>query len=810
MKSIKFLFIVILIAVSSNIYSQANTSSIRGTVYNPDNEPSEYSTAVLMNQDSVFMGGTLSGGDGSFFIDKVSSGDYFVMIRNVEFQTYITDKISVGHGETVTLDRIVLQTKVTGLDEVVITGEKALVEVHPDKMVFNVSSSVSASGNNGLELLSQSPGVLVDMDKNIILQGKGGVKIFINGRPSRLSGSDLSNMLEGMRSDNIESIEIISNPSAKYDAEGTGGIINIILKKNTAQGFNGNLLGTFQQGIHSRGSAGTSLNYSGEKINLFTSVNYTEGNHIDNINSTSNRQDYVIEMDQDALSNRKGVNVVGGMDYLINSEHSLSLDARVLLNDRTNDLFSTTLIEDANMVLPTEILESEVLDEGSSSNYNANLNYSFTPNRSSSFSADISIGDYSNLKSTNQPNSYFAANGIDLLRSVNSAYDANTDIGLFTAKMDYEKRVNKMTFSTGAKYSYIQTNNELAFYDLRNDSVILNTDRSNDFSYLEKVAAAYFIFNVTPTDKISMSAGLRVENTSSLGELVAATPNPDDIVARNYTSYFPNVGISFNDQQNHALSLSVGRRITRPNYRDLNPFEEKLSEISSWKGNPFLNPNYITNYQLTYSFKRKLVISNTYSITHDFFATIFETTDDKSSVLITRNMQRVINNGLSVSYPLKVTKWWQFSSFFIYNHERYDGDLSGTVIDLQANVYSFRMQNNFKLPLGIAMDISYFYRSPWIWRGSVDVASFQSVNVGIKREFLDKRLLVQLTGNDIFRTSADYYWASDYGGIIAEGVRSFDSRRVGISMTYKFGNQQAKARQKKKSALDEELNRISD
>ena len=178
----------------------------------------------------------------------------------------------------------------------------------------------------------------------------------------------------------------------------------------------------------------------------------------------------------------------------------------------------------------------------------------------------------------------------DLIRSNESVYDESTGILLFSAMTDYEKSIGKFKFSTGAKYSYINTENQLAYYNIENDIPAWDTSRSNDFSYLEKVVAAYLILNANLTERITVNAGLRVENTTSLGELTSAVPTPDDVVARNYTDLFPNISISYNDNENHALSLSYGRRITRPDYQNLNPFEVKLSEISAWRGIPSWNP----------------------------------------------------------------------------------------------------------------------------------------------------------------------------------------------------------------------------
>lgn len=765
---------------------------------------------MLMDQDSVFMKGALSDVAGRYAFDGLGPGTYHIMVRNVEFQTHVSDPIVLTAGETEELEKIDLKTMVTGLDEVVIRGEKAMVEVHPDKMVFNVSSSVNATGNNGLELLGKSPGVIVDMDRNIVLQGKSGVRIFINGRPSRLSGSDLTNLLEGMRSDNIESIEIITNPSAKYEAEGSGGIINIILKKNIAAGFNGNLIGSYSQGIYGRASAGTSLNYSSSKINLYSTVNATDDTYMDNFEQSTLRDAYLLDMTSDSEARRRGINFSAGADWLINREHTLSLDARVLVNQRNEEMVSFTSIIDNAGILGTELLDSRAYEASPSENFNTNLHYSFIPDESSSFTADFSYGSFSSSRNTEQPNIYFAEDGITFLRSYGSEFSTITDIGLLSAMVDYEKRIRAFTFSTGAKYAYISTDNSLDYFNVQNGTPVADLNRSNDFAYLEKVAAAYAILEVSPLKNVSLNAGLRVENTSSLGELTSIVATDDDLVARNYTSLFPNVSASYNDQQDHAVSLSLGRRITRPNYQDMNPFESPISELSSWKGNPFLEPNYITNYQVTYSFRRKLVVSNTYSITRDFFANIFITTDEKSNILTPRNMQRVTNNGLSVSYPLKVTSWWQLSAFAIYNYSTYDGDIEGTVIDLTGHILNGRLQNNFKLPLGITMELSYYGSSPWIWRGTINVEPYHSVALGIRKSFFDEMLQLQLSVNDLLRLSSDYYYTSNYGGMIVDGVRKFDNQRVGFSATYKFGNQQAKTSRRKQSAIDEELQRIAD
>ncbi len=541
--------------IGFSLKAQENKTGINGIVMTPENEPSQFSTIVLMNKDSVFMKGTLSTNDGSFLFEKLDPGEYRIMVRNIEFNTYISDIINLSESQTFLLDTINLETKVMGIAEVVIKGEKALIEVKPDKMVYNVSASANASGNNGLELLSKTPGVMVDMDNNIILQGKSGVRIYINGRPSRLSGSDLTNYLEGIRSDDIESIDIITNPSSKYEAEGSGGILDIKLKRNVTGRFNGTVIANYSKGTFARSSLGTTLNFNREKVNFFGNINVSDFNSQTDFDETIILEKYSLDEISYGHANRKGINFNGGLDYKINSENTLGFDAKILLNNRTNNVESNTIITHLENIEPTERLNSQVIDDSPSDNYNMNMYYNFSPNGSSNFSADLSFGRYTNDKNTLQPNIYFDEDD-NVLRTINNEYDSDKLIEIVSGKIDYEKRINKLSFGAGAKYSYISTDNSLKFYNYENGVPILDIDRSNDFSYLEKVAAAYFTFGAKITERISLNSGIRVENTSSLGELTSAKPTDDDVVARNYTSFFPNISFSYDDQKNHGVSIS--------------------------------------------------------------------------------------------------------------------------------------------------------------------------------------------------------------------------------------------------------------
>lgn len=809
---LSYILIAFIILYTFSLQAQSalpkNDIEIKGKIMNENSAPVAFATIALVTLDSIPVNGEISDDMGYFVLADKVSGTYKLMVQHLEYETYYSEAIQLMPNKKLVYPDIVLKSTSVKIDEVIVTGRKAVIEIQADKIVFNVSSSPSASGTNGLDLLRKSPGVTVDMDNNISLLGKGGVQIYINGIQSRLAGNDLATMLQSMTSDNIESIEIISNPSAKYDAEGNAGIINIRLKKNLSIGFNGNIASSASKGNLYRISNTLVLNYGGEKIKSSFEFNRSQEDYQDDFFDNKEQNAFVLDLKSIEVQKRKGYNMAIGLDIQLTKNHILSFSGRGIFNQNENNLNSTTDIFDTNPLRLNQILSSGTFAKIPSQNLNFNLNHRWEIDNSSSFSSDISYGKFTTEKHTDQPNTFFGSDGVTPIVVSNNEFDADTYIDLWSAKADYEKNWNKFTFSAGGKYARIQTDNNFAFYNVRNSIPVLNVSKSNDFIYLENVAAAYVIANAKLGQWMKLNVGLRMEHTNSRGQLISDQPINDKDVIRDYTDFFPNVGLSYNDQKIHSWSISLSRRITRPNYQDLNPFESPLSELSAWKGNPFLRPNYIMNYQLSYAYKQKLTITNSYSVTKDFFATIFEISGEKSQILIPRNMEKATNYGVSMSYPLEVSKFWDFIVFADGAYRTFRGDLEGTVIDLTATTYSFRIQNNIKLKWGIVMDLTYNKYSDWIWRGSVRVKGNQGLAFGIRKEFFNKKLQLRITGADIFRTDSDYFYVGDYGGIFVDGVRTFDNQRFGVGATWKFGNQKAKVPKKSASAMDEELNRL--
>ena len=788
------------------VFGQNTVDEIRGVVKNENGELIELATISLF-QNNRFVSSAVSDVSGKFTLTHIAPGTYVLRTDHLSYASYESESFYKAPDKTLILADIVLSQSVSELDEVVLVDQKQFIRVKADKIIFNVASSPSASGTNGLDLLKLSPGVTIDFDNSISLLGKGNVQVYLNGVQSRLSGSDLTNFLQSLTSDTVESIEIISNPGAQYEAEGTGGIINIRLKKSLAGGLNGNATSSFTKGEEYRYSNNVALNLGGGKLQMNLDLTQSHNNTLqifDDRIQQNNAELFGLSRENQI---QDGYNIGLGLESQIGDKHYIGLDGRAILNTTENRLVNFTDIFTVEPPEFTEILFSRVQARGNSDNYLFNGFHLWNLEDGSSITTNLSLGTYNSDQITLQPNTYFETDGATVITTEDSRFDADTRINLWSAKSDYQKSWETISLSAGFKYAEVKTDNSFRFFNFENQTPVFDPAQSNDFSYTEKVSAAYINLNFKPGKYWSLNSGVRMEHTESRGQLFSEVETENNDVSRSYTDFFPNLGLSYDDEEKHSLSLSLGRRITRPVYQDLNPFERPNSQLVIWKGNPFLNPNYIMNYQASYAYKQKYVLTTYYSETTDFFSRIVETTGEETTQIIPRNMEKATNLGLSVSVPIQLSNSWEVLLFGNLFQETFKGDVESTFIDLSNWQWDYRIQNIISLPADILVDVTFTQRSRWIWRGSVFISGNEGLSFGIRKDFFNNKLQLRITGADILRTQSDYPYTSDYGGIDLDGVYTADNRRFGAGLTYNFGGKKSESK-KKKGALDEELERI--
>jgi iron complex outermembrane recepter protein len=802
------LLLIISVVLAFDVSAQKKlTGSIGGQINDKEGNPVGYATLMLLNKDSVLVKADFSRENGSFVFDNLSEGNYQIKLRSIQFEPYVSQMISLQEGQNIRMEPIVAVEIVKELAEVQVTASKPLIEVHPDKTVFNVSASPNTAGTDGLEMLRKAPGIVIDNNDNIILQGKSGVKVYVDGKPTRLSGSDLVNMLRNMQSDGVESVDIITNPSAKYDAEGNAGIIDIKLKRDKNLGLKSTINGSYGMGMYSRYHSGIDFNYRDRKLNIFGNYNFRDNTGYSSEHITKTIGNNFLDQQSEFIWKWKGHGYRIGADYLISKQHLVGIVVNGSINRNNVDISSSTPFGN----LQNNVIERR-LDASSDrimnfQNVNTNINYVYTGSDGARINIDADYGYHYRDGGSNQSNIYVDNESGAVIDERNSGDVQVTKIDIRAIKSDYEKAFGSGKVAFGAKFSDIKTDNCFDYFNIIDEGRVPDMNRSNDFMYTERIGAAYLSYNGKVNSKLTYVAGLRTEITNSLGLLENSHNSDESRVSRSYADIFPSGGFAYQFNKKNKLALNYSRRIDRPRYESLNPFEFQLDELTFRKGNPFLNPQYTNSYKLTHSFNHKLNTQISYSKTNDYFAQLLDTLGGKVTMISVQNMSSFQNIGLNVNYSLDITKKWGFYANTTLYKSFYRSDIPGKNINLNASSLNIYAKSNYQLPSDINLEISGWYNSPSIWGGTFQMDRLLGIDMGIRKPLWDKKASLKVSMSDVFKTNG-FHGTSEYGGLKTSIRGEHDSRRMTFSFTYNLGNQHVKGSRSRTTGLDEEKNRL--
>ncbi|MET1260200.1 TonB-dependent receptor [Flagellimonas sp. DF-77] len=779
--------------------------SITGELKTESGEAIPYAAITLNSPlDSSLVKATISSEEGLFVLKGMPSSEYLLTVKALGFSDY-RKKIEFYVESNLVLGELILTSNTENLEEVTVTAEKPMVQVLADKTVFNVENTINATGTSAFELLRKAPGVIVDNNGGIIVEGKSGVQIFIDGKLSVLQGEDLTNYLESLQATDVEAVEIITQPSSKYDAAGNAGIINIKLKKDKSLGTNGTFTSGLTVGDFGRSNASVNFNNRGKKGNFYGTYSNRFGKSTGFINLLRTQSETQFDARTSSIYDRNSNNVKLGYDYYVNEKHTIG----AIVNGNFNNSFAsnntTTPIRPVAVSVLDSILVAQNETNNTSYNINANVNYRYADTLGYSVNVDLDYGRYNSERDAFQPNTYLTGDGDAVLNERITFQDTPIDIDIATIKSDYEQNFLKGKLGLGFKVSLINTDNTFDFFNQENGQNILDPTQSNQFEYQENINAAYVNFN-RKWGKWNLQFGLRVENTDSDGQLTSQQQNDNERVQRNYTDYFPSGGLTYQMNRKNQFALTYSRRIQRPNYQSLNPFEYKLDELSFSKGNPFLQPQYTNNIKLSHTFNYRLTTSISYSYVSDFFARVTVAEGQSTNFLTTLNVadQEVIN--LGISYPKKIYNWWNV--YFSLN--AYISDFKATsteFLPIRQETLSLYAQNTFNVTKGLRMEISGWYSSPSIWGGTYRTQSLGSLNLAFQQKFFDDRFTGRLSFNDILYT-VPWRGTTQFGNLFIDGSGGSDSRQVAFSLTYDFGRNEIKKARKRKTGLEDENNRI--
>jgi len=794
--------------LTGSAFAQA-PSSVTGTVKDNAGKLLQSVTVSLLNaSDSSLVKTDVTDSKGSFEINTSREGSFLLRYSSVGFDEQYSAVFEKSGSNKVQAQTVTLVQSAGKLKEVTIVARKPMIEVKADKTVFNVEASINAQGSNALELLQKSPGVQVDNNDNISMKGKTGVRVYVDGKMMQLDTKDLAAYLRSINSNDIEAIEMISNPSAKYDASGNAGIVNIRLKKNKKFGTNGSVNMGFVQGITPKGNGSVNLNYRDKKINVFGNVGGNIGINHNDIDIYRVQNDTLYDQKTKMTSDDKSINIKAGADFFVNNRSTIGLMATTNFAN-TNWNSNGTSVVSYN---PTGVHQYDLVAKntvpGKRTNANFNLNYRYADTTGREINFDGDYGIFRGTGSSTQPNSYEYPNPLQNAL-VTNRNNTPTDIDIYTAKIDAEQKLGKGKLGYGAKVSFVNTKNTFDFFkDTAIDKPRFDPDRSSRFSYKENVNAAYINYNQQLNEKWSLQVGVRGEQTNSDGRLVRANgmSKPDDTVKRHYFDLFPSAAITWGINQKHSLNLTYSRRIDRPTYQDLNPFENKLDELTYQRGNPFLKPQYTHNIELTHTLMGMINTTVGYSNVSDFTTEATDTTGSATYVQ-QKNLAKQQIISFNIGSPLPIKPWWNGYVSLWANNQIFDGMIGVNAVHQSIITYGAFMQHSFTLGKDYTAELSGWFNGPGVWGGTWRTKAQGAADIGLQKLLLQKRASVKIAFTDMFYT-APWSATNKFGGVNMTAGGNFESRTFRVSFSWRFGSNQIKQSRERKSGLESEARRI--
>jgi hypothetical protein len=795
-------------------FLNAQTGTVNGKVTSFENAPANsILITLLLAKDNSIVKTQISEADGSFEFPNLSYDTYLIVIEEDKYKPYQSQPISISKEQPkAVLSPIVLQkAEANSLKEVVVQKKKSFVENKIDKTVLNVDALISTAGGDAMDVLEKAPGIIVDENGTITFKGKSGVAVFIDDKPTYLSGADLEAYLKSLPASTLNQIELMTNPPAKYDAAGGAGIINIITKKTKIKGFNGSVTSRVSLGKRMQTRQGINLNYMEDKVRVFGNIGYNYQNTINDlfIFRRFKNEDLSTKslFGQTSIMKRTGNNTNGkiGMDYYINNKSTIGVGVTGTFRSGNNRSDVNSTLSNAASVLDSTIIAKN-REKNKFTNGGLNLNYRYDIDSvGTKFTADF---DY--LRYTTDTNQKFNNTVYQPDNSISNQDELIGDlpsrINIFSFKTDYSHPLKKDgVIETGYKVSFSNTDNIADYRDVVNDIPIPNEDMSNHFRYNEIINAGYVNFN-TSYKRFSFQTGLRLENTYSKGNQLTNGSQ----FKRSYTNLFPTAYVQYKLDSigNNQLVVSYGKRINRPYFQDLNPFVSPLDKFTFYSGNPYLNPSFSYNYELSYRYKGYFSVTASHGYSKD---EINETIEINEGIYYSRPG----NTGKSKFYSINATadipffKWWRANFYSEVTHSRFKSKLYTEDLNSSGTFWYISSNHSFTFSKNWSGELSGNYQTDIVSTQFV-LGARGGVSVGIKTKILDGKGSLRLSGNDIFYGQINTGTINNLKLTDANWVNKADTRFVALTFTYSFGNTFKTKNQYEATGADSEKNRVKD
>jgi len=774
-------------------YSQANVPKdgyMKGIVLDEvTGEPVEFaSVALYSQQDSSLVTGTITGVNGTFEFKDMSYGLYYAEIRFIGYvNTKMTGIAVTQHNKSVDLGEIGVERSVTELEGVDIVAERPQMEYKIDRKVIYAESNITAAGGTAVDLLENTPSIQTDIDGNVTLRGSSNFTVLIDNKPSVLDGSEA---LQQLPASSIERVEIITNPSAKYDPDGTAGIINVIMKKQKLQGFNGIVNGSY--GSFDQYSGDVLLNYRLDKVNLFAGFNLR--NRMMSGNGSSERESYLNDTINYLLSedrNEMGGKSNGfkaGFDFYVNDINTISFQGNI--GSRGFGHSSISQYHDFTIPSTSDLYYlQENNSERNSDFYSLTLNYDHnfgSPEhklQASAFYSRDHDSDFEELKDI-QTDAYWNESDLEpyMQRTTESGVESE-----FRLNLDYFVPVGQEgKFETGYQLRHESGTNDYLFdlYDNDLNDWINVENRNNGIELSRNIQAGYAIFGTT-TKIVDFQVGLRAEYTNRMITQIAL----DEEYKIDRVDLFPSAHVTRSLPFDQQLQLSYSRRINRPREFYLDPFPNYMDQLNIQIGNPELEPEYVDSYELNWQKKigsTSVTAELYYRQTTNMMSRVTSLRDDNVMIHTMDNIGTDHSLGTEMMVTASPFKWWDLNVSGTMYRYRIDGEIEGEEVDQLTNTWNARLNNNFKLKWDTRIQLMALYNAPSV-TAQGERGSFFMINAGIRKEFLDKKLTAVFQVRDIFSTMKMSF-SSEGSNFYTYNERMPQTPVFTISLSYRINN----------------------
>lgn len=759
-----------------------------------ENAPIAWADVIILSQEGKIINGTTTKEDGSFEL-ILPKGFFKIKTSPIGYSEFEKEVVLE---KDIDLGTIVLKETVTNLGEVVIQSRKNTIEQKTDRLIYNLENNVTNVGGDALSAINTAPGVTVQNNVITIL-GKGASRVMIDGRMIELTGEELNNFLKSISASDIKNIEVISNPSSKYEAEGTGGLINIVMKKGARDSWKNTTTASYDQNKYGIYTLRNNFFYNKDKFRFSASISGKGGYR--NIEESLDMyfDEGPSKMKATTKLNEENLSGKIALDYDFSEKTTIGFQ---ILRDKSNPDFDTDIRIDnynAQNELDNYILNESFLDRNSGNQtYNVHL-ITKLDSLGRKLSFDVDYFNYNSKFDRDFTANNYQADGtfVDVNQSGRNL--SNQDIDNVSFKADMEHPLKALNLSYGAKVSFTKSNSDVAFYNNITGTPELDMNQTNQFRYTENNQAVYISGDKKINEKWNFQLGLRLENTQTNG--FSETLNQETV--NNYFKLFPTFYASYQKNENNSFSFNYGKRIRRPSFSMLNPFRVYISSNSYSEGNPFLRPSFSDNFEFTYSYKKILRTSVFFNSITAGYGVIFTSNPETLTQIISReNYFKGFNYGIGETYSVSFADWWESenSLYLLGSDIKFIKDINAKPVNgLQLD---FTTNNTFSLGKSTKLQLDFNYTSPYK-SGLYATGYTSSFNIGFKQDFFNKAMQVSLLVNDIFYTS---YLKNDVS--IVNGVKQVYSQKESnrfarLSVVYNFGNSKINVKERAFGNQDE-------